>query len=79
MRLIDADELKAYFQDGTEGYDFSHWTRFDIIDVIDNAPTIEELPKGKWSIDCQCSNCKKYVDYTTDFCQNCGADMRGDV
>lgn len=41
-RLIDADELYAEFADGTEGVDFSHWTRADIAEAIDDAPTIIE-------------------------------------
>ena len=38
-RYIDADKLKEYFDDGTE-YDFSNWTRRDIIEAIDDAPTV---------------------------------------
>lgn len=79
MRLIDADELKAYFQDGTEGYDFSHWTRFDIIDVIDNVPTVEERPNGKWEYTpngiIYCNLCNHYLGFRGNYCPNCGARM----
>ena len=45
-RLIDADDLLGEFRDGTEDYDFAHWTRFDIANIIDNAPTIVEADRG---------------------------------
>lgn len=46
-RLIDADELYAEFADGTEGVDFSHWTRADIAEAIDDAPTIIEEERSE--------------------------------
>lgn len=52
------------------------------ISEVVNAPTIEERPKGKWildSIGCYCSECKKHVDATTDYCPFCGADMKGGI
>ena len=45
-RLIDADDLHSEFADGTEGYDFAHWTRYDVIGVIDDTPTVVEANKG---------------------------------
>ena len=41
-RLIDTDNLKFAFTDGTEDYEYAHWTMAGIIDEIDNAPTIIE-------------------------------------
>lgn len=47
-------------------------------------PLWDEIrPKGKWSDDehgyfqVYCSVCKETNRYTTNFCPNCGADMRG--
>lgn len=65
----------------------------DMIDELEDAPTIEERKKGKWirhdeikniygGICIECSECgEKYVvRYIEDekFCRNCGADMRGE-
>ena len=41
-RLIDADELRGDFVDGTEGYDCQTWKRYEIGDIIDSAPTVIE-------------------------------------
>ncbi len=41
-RLIDADELYDGFIDGTEGYDCQTWSRIEIGDIIEDAPTIIE-------------------------------------
>ena len=52
--------------------------------ILDDVPSVEN--KGKWEkiwrTDCECSEymCSKCgcgEDYYTDFCPNCGADMRG--
>lgn len=61
----------------------------NIIEILDNAPTIEERPKGKWKYTCtlpiirKCSICgveqNGEVTIYDNFCPNCGADMRGDV
>ncbi len=35
--------------------------------------------KGEWKLDslgAYCSECKIHPDYTTNFCPNCGSDMR---
>lgn len=64
----------------------------DMKDDLENAPTIEERKKGKWIHDgrdfphgvdwIHCSVCgKKGINVPADltnFCQNCGADMRGE-
>lgn len=61
----------------------------DMIDELENAPTIEGRKKGKWEQDNpftkpRCSECGEPCfglhgfDYTlTPYCPNCGADMRG--
>lgn len=57
----------------------------DIQDVIDNAPTVEERPQGEWICDYingfgnkigHCSKCMYRCEHS-NFCPNCGADMRG--
>ena len=98
MRVIDADELKVQIHsrcDVCNDKDTA-WCEHccsvnDWEDYIDNAPTVEERPKGKWYYNYQngwhCSICNKSVkDMPTvmgkadfNFCPNCGADMRGDV
>jgi Leu/Phe-tRNA-protein transferase len=51
-----------------------------ILNALDN-----EQKQGEWiasteygSILHKCSKCHKYNDWESDFCPNCGADMRGD-
>lgn len=42
--------------------------------------TLEERPQGEWKLDSvgvYCSECKMHPDYSSSFCPNCGADMRG--
>ena len=79
MRLIDADELKkkAIIHFYTTNY-FSH-----IMDMIDEAPTVEERQTAKWikqghGIGYRCSNCGKIVmaddSNELNFCCNCGAE-----
>lgn len=89
MRLIDADELKKKFQERSY-WTYTHeygdaipigW----IMSGIDHAPTVEERPHGKWIYVCcygdeypQCSVCGEINDVKTNFCPDCGADMRGE-
>ena len=85
MRLIDADALNV--RDIFCSYD----TVTDLIDVevwIDHAPTIDAVPvvHGKWRWtergDCDyeqywvCSSCGQQQYIETNFCPDCGADMR---
>ena len=44
MRLIDADALKK----ALEPYRFSICGFEGVLALIDNAPTVEERPQGKW-------------------------------
>ena len=88
MRLIDADKLKGQFSE-TGAY-----TCKGVREIIDNTPTVEERPKGRWIEtgyetgalgityqQTQCSNCGWEYALPTwlYFCPNCGADMRGDL
>ena len=74
MRLIDADalELDTEWSEYHDGFISYSWLE------INNAPTIEPK-RGKW-VDCKggwkCTACDKWASFTSDFCPNCGADMR---
>lgn len=79
MRLIDADKLKKAIE--KELPQMSNWGETFIPLLIDNAPTVEQRPHGKWNYIqagmCVCPFCgasphKQYKN----FCPNCGADMR---
>lgn len=81
VRLIDANLLKRDLENFfdkkviDEPDDILH----DVFCYIENAPL--ERPQGEWKMDsigAYCSNCHTHPDYTTNFCPNCGADMRGD-
>ena len=61
----------------------------DVIDLIDNAPTVEERPQGEWICitkstfpqyqpdEYKCSECSGPSSIEYYFCPHCGADMRG--
>ena len=96
--LISREALKEVIKDN--GY--SHY--FEILEIIDNAPTVdttcphcdsgyaqglsdgylkgkEARPQGEWIEDSgniACSHCHTIWLYRrTDFCPNCGAEMKG--
>ena len=87
MRLINANALIAemhnvILEDGED--------RKVFYEVIERQPTIEERKTGVWLEDeddpesvktdgyCgYCSVCKEMSEYLTNYCGNCGADMRG--
>ena len=87
MRIIDAEDLKRSIAVSALIDD-----QKTLEQIIDEQPTIEERKKGKW-IDMgdfeQCSVCLgtrlkevqtvygKAIWLKTDYCPNCGADMRG--
>ena len=62
---------------------------YDILSYIDNAPTVEERPQGEWkfsqgvttqgSLKCPFCDYRDYHNTNSNFCPNCGADMRGAV
>ena len=87
-RLIDADYLKEQI-DYNQEYVNPKLNVYDILRIIDNAPTVEKRPKGKWRcakqgdipITDRCTNCNyemKWYKNKHNYCPNCGADMRGD-
>lgn len=58
-----------------------------LAEKIDDLATIEAVPvvHGKWTkiygscmyvFSFRCSECNKLVEFDTNFCPNCGADMR---
>ena len=64
----------------------------DVIDLIDNAPTVEpERPQGEWeevdikpmpyggyTCNRKCNKCGYFTrEYRLNFCPNCGAKMKG--
>lgn len=49
--------------------------------IIANGTPYEERQHGEWEFDdldndYRCSKCHEFNDFITDFCPNCGADMR---
>lgn len=89
MRLIDADELIKNLQEMAD----LEWNQQvgsskgieDAIDVIENFPTVEDRPTGKWESPFpvgdityhKCSNChiSTQLILITNYCPNCGARM----
>ena len=86
MRLIDADKLKEAIEQG-EGFSWDSHGKDDLCvrkKYIDNAPTIEERPQGKWILceDTYFSKCSICGDIWLNeecwnYCSNCGAEMKG--
>ena len=68
-------------------YGLKDWQRLKLKTMVRDIPSAQtERKKGKWIHECleasylRCSVCG-YRDYTEEhnnFCQNCGADMRGE-
>jgi len=69
MRTIDADELKKAINDN--GCRHSHY--FDIFDIIDNAPTVEQ-PTGEEDGTANSSNIAIWIGNRFDehYCSSCG-------
>ena len=91
MRLIDADALIQEIREDNEGYYFNssaerevNFTKVDYaIGRISEALTIEARPKGRWipirgTYYCSCCKHYAYESQRFDFCQDCGAEMKGD-
>ena len=86
MRLIDADALKNLPFHRLIHTDFGETAVS--FEEIDNAPTVEARPQGEWKVktlstfpqyqpdEYECPFCKTIVNYKTNFCHKCGADMR---
>lgn len=81
-----ADELRAYVTKHTLD---NGWTGgfVDALDAVEDLPSAQpERPKGKWITQefgswAECSECHELYDIPmaySNFCPNCGADMRGE-
>lgn len=84
-RYIDADALIALIKKRLINELIIGW----LCGIIAEAPTIEARPvvRGRWikrqfaddmTVAYRCSECKTTWDDKSNFCPNCGADMRGD-
>ena len=85
MRLIDADDLLTAFPIGDE----PAVTIACIRATIEHMPTIEKRKTGEWEqvsasryrtsarYAYKCSVCGDIDWFDSNFCPNCGADMRG--
>ena len=80
MELISREEVARVFKSNTIPY--SMWK---VIKEIAQLPIIESRPKGKWILVedrgywwYKCSLCEGTSGYKTNYCHNCGADMRGE-
>lgn len=89
MRMIDADALIEKLDAEPES---GYYSPHDVISLLTTQPVVEERKTGKWIHDgynfshgndwIHCSECgKRGINVPADltnFCPNCGADMRGD-
>lgn len=89
MRLIDADAVDAIIDAETERTTtfVEHETQANIKFAIKNLPTVEPV-RGEWvpeekmyrsplALNYRCSQCGE-TSRKTNFCPNCGCDMRGE-
>ena len=92
MRIVDADKLLGLFVESGQKNGMKHGCKLgekwlldynDIKAVIDDAPTVEERPKGEWVEDktaeygWSCFVCGR-SHWASKYCPYCGADMRKD-
>lgn len=86
MRLIDADKFKKSVMDCDLWYENADvWV---VVDLIDEAPTVEERKYGLWLIKplagrstVRCSCCRTVFRENSGkwtYCPYCGAKMDGD-
>ena len=86
MRLIDADEI--YYNTLLKTGNKEHPLEWAVThSQIDKTPTIEWRKMGEWLFPYgdkkykRCSVCERdyySIPHTSNFCPNCGADMRGE-
>lgn len=89
MRLINADELIKRSHRVVEYDEAGFSMEYNAVptEEIKNAPTVDAVPvvRGEWvgieyDMFFKCSRCGHTTDYMlTNFCSNCGADMRKKV
>lgn len=83
--LAEIDDLADEFSELDEnGLHSERWCGImDAKQIIINALFVLDRPQGKWIWDEQilglvCSECKELGIERSNFCPNCGADMKGD-
>ena len=90
MRMIDADVLRDNLQalaydDWNQGVATSWADAYsEVADMVEEMPTIERKT-GKWIMG-KCDQCGPHAPfwpmastyYESDYCPNCGSEMRGD-
>lgn len=83
------EKLQARYDNGEEDFDKGYNIGLEAaIDLIDNASAVEVKPQGEWinreAVSntifpfwerYECNQCHKFSGYS-NFCPNCGADMR---
>lgn len=91
MRPIDADALKEHIKKRIRNEMIIAWL-FRIIDEVSTIDPASLRPKGEWiekqeaipwceddvDVFWECAVCGTRNYAPTDFCPNCGADMRGE-
>ena len=79
MRLIDADELKSLYYDAEFVGEKWHVPIHVILANIDDAPTIDPVKHGQWTVTpiyIICSECgESFPLVPQNYCPNCGALM----
>lgn len=82
-RLIDANVMRQHWLKNGEN-EYVYDTNA-ILESIDDQPTVDavEVVHGHWitvegreHLGVVCSNCHKWFGEKTNYCPNCGADMR---
>ena len=88
---VDAFKREMYheaFETDTDmqRWDSGCWIRYKLFEeILKKQPTadVRENVHGEWTKihwkAFRCSECKKVSEYFTDFCPNCGADMKGET
>ena len=88
QRPIDANALKARLNELNWTAEKGFALRYVLDNIIDELPTAEseQIKKGKWiyvpdkhQYYCSCCRHWSYDCKLFDFCQDCGADMRGSI
>lgn len=85
MRLIDADACESYFYEHLDDSGMAA-----AMNAINDMPTIEPRKRGKWIDETfkpwglvhhpyKCDQCGEHSESDSDFCPNCGADMRNPI
>ena len=84
MRLIDAEPIMKFIQDGLNSGEFGY-DQIKVMGEIQYAPIVDAKPvvHGRWVLKdygWYCSECGQslYKGFS-NFCPNCGADMKEEI